>query len=92
MTNSCFITYIKRLCSSFGNTLAHFAGDVRASFDMWPSSQDPLQHTEGIRFRATCHSTLAGNQRMDEAVTGLQPHLTYMQTHTNHSNIIIILQ
>lgn len=83
----CFPPYIKRLCSSFGNTLAHFTGDAGASLYMWPSSQDLLQHTEGISFCTTRHSTLTGNQCVDKVIFCLHSQLTYVKTQTTPNKI-----
>lgn len=77
-----FWTYIKGLCSGFGDTLAQFAGDVWAPLYMWPSSQDPLQHAKGISLCTTRHTTLAGNKWVYEGVVVLHTQLTYTQTHT----------
>lgn len=74
-------TYIKRVCSSFGDNLAQFTGDVGASLYMWPRSQDPLQHTEGISLCASCGGALTGNQRVDQFVVSVYPQLTYVETH-----------
>lgn len=80
--NRFLFTYIKRVCCSFGNTLEQFTGEVRASLYMWPRSQEPLQHTEGISLCASCGGALAGNQRVDQVIISVYPQLTYIETHT----------
>lgn len=69
-------THIKGLCGSFGDPLAQFAGDAGAPLYMWTSSQDPLQHTESISLGTTCHSTLTGNQSVDQVILVLHSQLT----------------
>lgn len=71
------MTHIERLRGGFGDSLAHFAGDVGASLYMWPGSQDSLQHAEGVGLGAAHHGALARNQRVDQAVVVLRPQLTY---------------
>lgn len=80
--NSFLVTYIKRVCGSFGDALAQFTGDAGASFYTWPRSQDPLQHTEGISLCASRDGALTGNQRVDQVIVSVYPQLTYMETHT----------
>lgn len=93
-------TYIKGLCGSFGNTLTQFTGDVGASLYMWTSSQDPLQHREGISLRTACHTTLTGNECVNQIVIVLHSELTYTHTRSHdteaasiikESNIVITL-
>lgn len=68
-------THIERLRGGFGDPLAHFAGDVGASLNVRPSSEDSLQHAEGVGLGAAHHTALARDQRVDQAVVVLRPQL-----------------
>lgn len=52
---------------------------------MWPWSQDPLQHAEGISLSATYGGTLTGDQRVDQVIISMYSQLPWASTHKPRS-------
>jgi hypothetical protein len=71
-------THIKRLVTSFGNTLAQEAGGVVAPFDMWSSTKKMLKYTECICLCISNGSTFCNNSSMDQVVSILLSNFTWV--------------